>query len=299
MLRAFFATGFPPRDPLASDTLSDVKTLLLPLILLSAVCTGVGCDSISEDFTDFVDSLQPPSPLEAATWANDFNDPGKQRRGVVLISNAPFGGAEPYLALYRVLVEEDSDPLVKAAAVRALGRWGEPDDAKIIAGQLENDYDQVRLEAAQALQRIHETSVEGVIWRRLVDEDELEEIRVELAIALGQYPSDASFQALLVALDDRSLALNLAAVDSLRVLTSEDWGLDAQRWLAWYDSASKPFKEQETFLYPTFERKITFFERLVFWDPVRFEQPSVPRGLEPKARSTYDQDAYRNIGDGS
>ena len=83
------------------------------------------------------------------------------------------------------------------------------------------------------------------------------------------------------------------------MLTSQDWGLDAQRWLAWYNSTSKAFKGQETFLYPTFERKVTFFERLIFWDPVRFEKPSVPRGLEPKTRSTYDKDEYRNIGEGT
>ncbi|MCH2161459.1 MAG: HEAT repeat domain-containing protein [Phycisphaerales bacterium] len=276
-----------------------MKRPLLPLLLLSALCANVGCDTISEDFTDFVDSLQPPSPFEAAVWANDFNDPGKQRQGVVLISNAPFGGAEPYLRLYRVLVEEDSDPLVRAAAIRALGRWGEPDDARIIAEQLDNEYDQVRLESAKALQRIHEPSVADDLWRRLVDEEEREEIRIEIAIAIGQYPGDATFQALLVALDNRSLALNLAAVDSLRILTSENWGLDARRWLAWYDSTSRPFKGQETFLYPTFERRVSFLERLVFWAPVNFEKPSVPRGMEPEARSTYDKAEYTNIGEGS
>ena len=51
-------------------------------------------------------------------------------------------------------------------------------------------------------------------------DDEIESIQIELAIALGQYPSDASFQALVRSLDNRSLALNLAAADSLRVLGS-------------------------------------------------------------------------------
>ena len=271
--------------------------LLLPLLLI------VGCDTISEDFNDFAETFSPPSPFEAATWASDFNDPGKQRRGIVLLSNSYFGGSEANLKLYRLLVASDTeqlvDPLVRAAAIQALGRWGDPEDAKLIAPFLKDEsYEQIRLESAKSLQRLHDDSVEGAIWRRLVDEDEVESIRTELAIALGQYPSDASFQALVRALDDRSLALNLAAVDSLRILTGENYGLNGQSWIAWYESTKKPFVDSETFLYPTFTRKITFFERLIFWAPVTFEKPSVPRGLEPKARSTYDAEEYRNIGEG-
>lgn len=274
------------------------RSLLLLLIL-----TFAGCDTISEDFNDFVESFSPPTPFEAATWAGDFNDPGKQRRGVVLLSNSYFGGSTANVKLYRLLVARDTDqlvdPLVRAAAVRALGRWGEPEDAKIIATYLNDDaYEQVRLEASKSLQRLHEDSVESAIWRRLVDEDEIESIQIELAIALGQYPSDASFQALVRSLDNRSLALNLAAADSLRVLTGENFGIDGPLWLSWYESTKTPFVDSQTFLYPTFQRKITFFEYLIFWSPVTFEKPSVPRGLEPKAPSTYNDEEYRNIGEG-
>ena len=104
----------------------------------------------------------------------------------------------------------------------------------IIAKQLTNPYEQVRLESAKSLQRIHDPKVSDDIWQRLVDEEETEAVRIELAIALGQYPGDAEFQALLVALDDRSLALNLAAVDSLRVLTSENWGLSTTSWMSFH-----------------------------------------------------------------
>ena len=277
--------------------------VLRSLLMLMCMLLSVGCDTVSEDFNDFVESFKPPSPFEAATWASDFNDPGKQRRGIVLISNSYFGGSEPNLKLYRLLVASDTDqlvdPLVRAAALRALGRWGEPEDAKLIAPYLQDEsYEQIRLEAAKSLQRLHEESVEGAIWRQLVDDEEVESVRIELAIALGQYPSDASFQALVRSLDDRSLALNLAAADSLRVLTGENYGLDGPFWLSWYESTKTPFADSETFLYPTFQRKISFFERLVFWAPVTFEKPGVPRGLEPKARSTYDAKEYRNIGEG-
>lgn len=264
-----------------------------------------GCDTISEDFSDFMQGMSPPSPFEAAVWAADFNDPGRQRRGVVLLSNATFGGERPYLELYTTLTEESPDPLVRAAAIRALGRWGGPNEAQVIAGQLGSEYVPVRLESAIALQRIHEPAIVDRIWRRLVDETENESVRVELAIALGQYPTDSAFQALCLALDDRSLALNLAAADSLRVMTGRDFGIDAPDWLSWYGSTRTPFVGGETFLYPTYQRPIGFWESLAFWNPTRFEEPAAPRGtIETAARRTYDDDEtaddreYQNLGEG-
>jgi len=288
-----------------------------------AVATGLtaGCDTISEDFNDFMQGVSPPSPFEAAVWAADFNDPGRQRRGVVLLSNATFGGETPYLELYRTLTQESPDPLVRAAAIRALGRWGTPEDAQIIAGaagfgdpeSIETVPVPVRLEAAIALQRLHETAILDRIWRQLINEDENESVRIELAIALGQYATDASFQALCLALDDRSLALNLAAADSLRVMTGHDFGIDAQVWLSWYAATPAAFADGETFLYPTFQRRVGFWESLAFWNPVRFEEPGPPRGLAVTARrSTYGDDdgagddgrgdaadrEYQNLGEG-
>jgi hypothetical protein len=260
--------------------------------------------------------VSPPSPFEAAVWAADFNDPGQQRRGVVLLSNATFGGEKPYLDLYRTLAQESPDPLVRAAAVRALGRWGTPEDAQLIAGaarlgdteSIESVPVPVRLETAIALQRLHSTSIVDRIWRQLINEDENESVRVELAIALGQYPTDAAFQALCLALDDRSLALNLAAADSLRVMTGRDFGIDGTVWLSWYAATPTAFDGGETFLYPTFQRKVGFWESLAFWNPVRFEEPGPPRGLSVTARRTYDDESkterteesreYQNIGEG-
>lgn len=282
-----------PCDPSRPPFAARLRSALGVLLLASGV---VGCDSFNEDVNDFAEKFSPPSPFQAAVWASDFNDPGLQRKGVILLSNATFGGDRTYVDLYRVLATESPDPLVRSSGIRALGRWGEPEDAVPIAEQLENDYRQVRLEAAIALQRLHEPSIEDRIWRRLIDENEDEAIRIELAIALGQYPTDAAFQALALALEDRSLALNLAAADSLRILTGRDFGVDAPAWLSWYDSTDSAFADVETFLYPTFERPITFFEKLAFWAPVQFEKPGVPRGLDESSDATYEDDATKDAG---
>lgn len=305
--RSYTATVIDLRLSLRLHHPRPVGVMLQVLGMAIATSSMTSCGQIGEDFGELMSGINDPTPYEAAVWAADFNNPGRQRRGVVLLSNADFGGEEAYLELYRTLVEDSSNPLVRAAAIRALGRWGDGPDAQLIAAQLGNDSPQIRLESAIALQRIHEPPIEDRIWRRLVDADEKESIRIELAIALGQYDSDASFQALCDALDDRSLSINLAAADSLRVMTGRDFGLDAPTWLSWYDGQQRddddPFADGQIFLYPTFQRKIGFLESLAFWSPNTFEDPGVPRGLASATRSTYSDDVppdreYENLGEG-
>ncbi|MGA0873592.1 MAG: HEAT repeat domain-containing protein [Phycisphaerales bacterium] len=258
-----------------------------------------GCDSLQSDVDSFFSDLSPPTPAQAAAWASDLNDPENQRRGLSLLSNAPWGGDEPYVRLYRLYVDEPTDPLVKATAVQALGRWGDSKDAAKIADFLASPASLVRLSAAKALQRLHDPAVTDRIWIRLVDENEDALVRVELAIALAQYPGDRSFQALCLALDARELVVNLAAADSLRILTGQDFGLDRRTWLAWYASTAKPFASEEVFLYPTFTRKITFLDRLAFWKSYVFETPAPPRGMdENELESTYSPEPFGNIGEG-
>ena len=84
----------------------------------------------------------------------------------------------------------------------------------------------------------HEPAVADTMWKHLVNPEEESDIRVELAVALGQYPRDDVFQALCTALDQRELAVNLAAADSLRLLTAEDFSLDRGLWLGWYRAQS-------------------------------------------------------------
>lgn len=268
----------------------------LALLLLAPLA---GCDAIQSDFNSLLGDLSPPTPAQAAAWASDLNDPENQRRGLSLLSNAPWGGDEPYVRLYRLYVEEQTDPLVKATAVRALGRWGEPKDAARIADFLASPSPMVRLAAAQSLQRLHDPAVADRIWIRLVDVGEDALVRVELAIALAQYPNDRSFQALCLALDARELVVNLAAADSLRLLTGQDFGIDRSTWLAWYGSTAKPFAAEEVFLYPTFTRKITIWDRLAFWKSYTFETPATPRGMdENRLGSTYSPAPFGNVGEG-
>lgn len=248
------------------------------LLAAAALCAG-GCDTIASDFDQFSSSFIPPSPAEAAQWAADPNDRENARRGTVLLANAPWGGATPYLRLYRLYAESAPDPLVRAAALQALGRHGDPEDATLVAKSLTSPFRQVRLAAAKSLQRLHDPAVADMIWPRLVDGAEDSDVRTELAIALGQYPTPAVFQALVAALSQRDLAVNIAAVDSLRSLTGASLGLDERPWLDFYTQASEPFAGARPYLYPAYTRDLDAWDRIAFWMPETLEEAEVPIGL--------------------
>jgi hypothetical protein len=209
-------------------------------------------------------------------------------------ANAPWGGALPYLKLYRLYAEEAPDPLVRAAALQALGRHGDASDAVLVAKSLESPFRQVRLAAARSLQRLHDPVVADSIWPRLIDTSEDPDVRAELAIALGQYQTPAVFQALVAALSQRELAVNIAAVDALRTLTGANLGLDEDAWLRHYASTATPFATGRIYMYPTFVRRLDMWDWLIFWMPAVFEDPDVPEGLRvmgPRRTSDAPRDA--------
>jgi hypothetical protein len=249
--------------------------LLAPVLLFAA-----GCDTISSDLSQFTQSFTPPSPAQAARWAADPNDRENARRGTILLANAPFGGTEVYVKMYRLYAEDAGDPLVRAAALQALARHGDAADAVLVAKSLVSPFRQVRLAAAKALQRLHDPAVADLLWPRLVDAEEDSDVRTEVAIALGQYPTPAVFNALVAALSQRELAVNTAALDSLRMITGKDFGIDEDMWLEHMVTAKPPLLETPLYLYPTFVRDLDTWDYLMFWDPVVFESPDVPIGMK-------------------
>ena len=87
----------------------------------------------------------------------------------------------------------------------------------------------------------------------------------------------------------RELSVTVAAAESLEMLTGQDWKLDSIAWYDWYNGAALDgavFSDQKAYVFPTYQRNITIFERLVFWSPKTFEQPAHPAGLSPSDMRT-------------
>lgn len=267
----------------------------VPCVALWASCLFAGCDAfdtVSQDFSSLAKTIVPTTPSEAARMMVDQYNPDQRREGTLLIATSTFGGVDHYVQLYRFMAEHDTDPTVRAVAIRALARYGSVEDARLIADQLKSDSDQVRWEAAKGLQRIHDPGVVPDILAKLRDDEERVETRIALADALAQYPQDRVFQGLILALDARELSVNQTAERSLERLTGETLGSDARDWLRWYNQqdVEQRFASRSDYLFPTYSRRITFFERLAFWIPREWEQPAPPAGLQLQTRRETYQD---------
>ncbi len=263
------------------------------LLVLSCL---TGC--VSDDFNNMAEVFDPITPTRAAVMALDQHNSDDRRQGVTLLANSPFGGAPDYLALYRDYIASDRDPLVRAAAIKALARFGDPMDALIIAPWL--DYEesksmQVRRAAATALQRLHNPSVVLPLLRSLNNQNEESQVRNAVAIALGQYPQHQVFNGLVDGLRSNDLLINLSSAQSLHVLTGQVFGTDWDAWYEWSalttDLGQDLFAFKSDYEYPTYQHLDRWWDNLIFWEYRINERPDSPAGLkEETTKSTYDDD---------
>lgn len=236
-----------------------------------------GCETASQDLADLF-KFNLPSPAQAAT--DMFHeDPERRRRGISLIANSYFGGEPVYVEVYQKAVT-DSDAMVRAAAARALALHGKGSDALLVTPLLHPaESEIVRIEAAFALQRLHdEGAIDAMIQGMKGDSDE--RIRAGLALGLGQYARLDVAEALAGALNDSSLTVNIRALRSLRIMTGQDFGIDAKAWRAYLTGTAEPFAGGTAYLYPTFNRQLSWLEKISPLGQPVFEEQAPARGQD-------------------
>lgn len=254
---------------------------------LLAIAALGGCldDATRKQMSDANSILAPvfkqtPTPKEAAAWASDPYDADKRARGTMLLANAPFGGADAYLDMYRQHLK-DSSASVQAAAARALGMHGTPEDVPRLAPLMSSRESMVRLEATRSMQRLYNPAAVTPLVVRLSDDKEPEaEIRAEAASALGQYAEPKVLQALIAALADPSLLVDMNAHESLRTLTGKD-DLPSERaaWMQWSNGNKQTFAGQRPYVYPVFWREKHWVDYLPFMPAIPNEIAASPVGF--------------------
>ena len=248
-------------------------------VLLAAT----GCAGPNNDSDVFSDLMQPfikPTPSQVAREAFNVYDADKRRRSVALISASSFGHEQPYVRMYRLLID-DQDPTVRASCAHALGLHGTAEDALIIIPLLHDSTGFVRWEAAKALQKLHNDQAIRPLIETLT-EDEDADVRMAAATALGQYPNLAVYNALVGALSYRDFGVVQASADSLALLTGEDLGTDGVAWLdfAADNPGARLFANQQLYTYTPYQKPPGRLQKMKFWeekDPIR---PQIPTGLE-------------------
>jgi hypothetical protein len=220
------------------------------------------------------------TPADAAAWAADPYDADKRARGMNMLANAPFGGAEAYVKMYRERLKDENAP-VRATACRALGLHGNSDDVPRIVPLTKSEEILVRLEATRALQRLHNpVAVPALIDRLDPDKESEPDIRAEAASALGQYAEGSAMQSLMAALADPSLLVDKNAQESLRTLTGNDaLPADRKAWVNWAKATDKPFAGRRPYVYPVFWREKRWLDYVPFMPAVPNETASTPVGF--------------------
>lgn len=232
----------------------------------------VGCEQedVNRKYANesVLEFFAPPTPQDAVAWAVDPYDADKRYRGLLLLANAPFGGEGPYVEMYE-LATGDSDPGVRAMAIRALAMHGSVRHADIALEHLTEKNSLVRWESARALQRFYAPQAVPALLERLdpVKEDDAQ-VRASAATALGQYDEPRVVQGLITAINDTQLTVNENARESLVTLTGEDFGYDGRAWLSWTRQTGDMFAKRREYVYPVFSRDKNIVEILLpFWQP--------------------------------
>lgn len=248
------------------------------LIVLGGVLLPA-CSGTNDPMSELIGGLSSPSPSAAARDAFNVYDADVRRRSVAQLSSSSFGGEQPYLRLYRLLID-DPDATVRAACVRALGVHGGVDDVPLLVAHLEDTDRYVRWEAAEALRKIHSPSVVAPLVKSL-GSDRDPDVRMAAAYALGQYTEMRVYQALVGALNDESFSVVRAAQESLKTLTGYDFGHDGSLWLLWSQKqGDQLFESGRPYAWQPYTAPPTFMDRVMFWNKPREVEPIAPKGLE-------------------
>lgn len=164
-----------------------------------------------------------------------------RRQAVFELADHEFGRQEPYTQYYRTMAERDSDPTVRAAAVRALNRSRDTGAIAVFINALGDANQFVRLEAAKALANIPDPMAINALVKTLSDDRESRDVRIAAADALRLYPRSDVAQALIRVLDTPDFAVAWQARRSLNLLTGQDFRYDQAAWLTHLARSDKPF----------------------------------------------------------
>ncbi|OQB87786.1 MAG: putative lyase [Planctomycetes bacterium ADurb.Bin126] len=209
------------------------------LLCVSVAGLLVGCKSEQKSFS--LDSLIKkglggggPNPQQMVAMAFDPDDADRRRTGIKLLSSEKWGLDEPYTKGYSALAKTDVDPLVRSAAVRALGKSGKQEYQGTLIEALKDPSPMVRWDAAVALDLVPgPAAVEPL--RRQGGDDTSADVRTACAKALRRYTTRPAVQTLIRLLDDSSYQVRHQARKSLEEATGRDLGPEPSAWMSLLD----------------------------------------------------------------
>jgi hypothetical protein len=216
--------------------MQNLSRRLLPIFLLTVTVASTGCGPI-ERMTNY---FRGNTPGRYARMMEDTDAPDNRRLGISTLVKNDFAQRPPYTDRYRQIAENDSTPLVRATAIRALNLARDVEATDLYIKALADADPLVRLEGAKALANMPSPEAIDPLLRVLNAPEEDKDIRIAAANALRYYPRTDVARALAGVLGERSFGVAWQARRSLRRITGVDYAYDDAAWLEYISNPAKP-----------------------------------------------------------
>lgn len=216
-----------------------MQILLRPLVsagLLALAFVSAGCQQV-RDVTAY---FRGETPGKYARMMEEPSVPDDRRIGINHLVARDFAQREPYTTRYRQIFETETDPLVRAAALRALNVSRDAGAVDLYVKALADPETLVRLEGAKALGHMPDPSAVDALLRVLNAPDEDKDVRIAAASALRHYPRLDVARALVATLESRAFDIAWQARRSLRRITGVDYAYDDAAWLEYISNPTQP-----------------------------------------------------------
>ena len=225
------------------------------------------------DLSNFTLQSSIENMLNSDTMSHDekivaiFNEknPDKRRKGIAELSRHPFAMRDKYLKAYsfRATPQTESDPIVRAVAIRTLGRANDSKYDTLVLGALSDPSEIVRWDACYIFAKIPNPKAITKL-KELATSDTNLDVRQTAAAALRHYPLERVFDTLIKCLEDNRFEVRSAANKTLAFQMKGDWGYEPQDWIDAREKIKKGLKPKPKVIYT----------KRPFWDWLKVTKPS-------------------------
>lgn len=233
-------------DPYYNSNYRDDDEASLNPVLSLAVAAGVGIVALGAALISLPINgakwLSGDRPSNAARMMEDSASADNRRQGINKLLEYDFTKRDPYTARYRQIARFDTDPTVRAVAIRASNRARDASATPNFIRGLDDASDWVRLEAAKALANVPDPAATPALLRLLADPEENRDVRIAAADALKHDRTLTVARALVAVLNDREFGVAWQARRSLKYLFNRDLGYSDSAWLAYLTGPESPVK---------------------------------------------------------
>lgn len=225
-------SGLRPGEELAGSFRDVAARLALPPAVKAsaeeaALKAGAGGPAAVEAFKALDESIE--------EWLDECPDPDERQQAVLAVGAGGDGGSSG--GIY-TLFKSDKRALVRAACLASLGMLGAPESVEACEAGMNDPEDAVRREALVVVRRLRISSAMKAAAGLLRSQAEPVEVRREAAKALGAIGDMGVVPALVDSLSDsEDDSIRIQALNALRRITSQDFGLRASAWKKWWEGA--------------------------------------------------------------